>query len=73
MNWFLNNPQKKADGTEGPLPFPSTPRSSVTFQGNGLNVVYLDWENDLLVVVRWIDSNRNLDEFLGRVIAAVKG
>ena len=73
MNWFLNNPQTKADGTEGPLPFPSTPRLSVTFQGNGLNVVYLDWENDLLVVVRWIDSNRNLDEFLGRVIAAGKG
>ena len=72
MNWFLNNPPKRADGTEGPLPFPSTPRSSVTFQGNGVNVIYLDWENDLLVVVRWIDTNRNLDVFLGQVLDAIR-
>src|SRR4029453_450431 len=36
-NWFLNNPTKTADGTLGPLPFPSAPRTSVTFQGNGVN------------------------------------
>ena len=66
-NWFLNNP---ASG-EDKLPLPSTPRSSVTFQGNGLNVVYLDWENDLVVVVRWIDNNQRLDQFLGKVIAAI--
>lgn len=70
-NWFLNNPSTKADGTVGPLPFPSAPRSSITFQGNGVNVVYLDWENDLVMVVRWIDSNRSLDEFIGRVIQAI--
>ena len=69
-NWFLNNPSKTADGMAG-LPFPSAPRSSVTFQGNGVNVIYLDWENDLLMVVRWIDSNRNLDQFIGKVIAAL--
>ena len=71
MNWFLNNPQKTADGADGPLPFPSTPRSSVTFQGNGVNVVYLDWDNDLLVVARWVDNNRSLDQFLGKVIGAI--
>jgi CubicO group peptidase (beta-lactamase class C family) len=70
-NWFLNNPAKRPDGTDGPLPLPSTPRSSVTFQGNGINVVYLDWEHDLVVVARWIDNNRNLDQFLGKVIAAI--
>ena len=70
-NWFLNNPEKRADGSEGALPFPSTPRSSVTFQGNGVNVVYLDWEHDLVIVVRWIDSNQSLDQFLGMVIAAI--
>ena len=73
MNWFLNNPQKQPDGADGPLPFPSAPRSSVTFQGNGVNAVYLDWDNDLLVVVRWIDNNRNLDQFLGQVIASING
>ena len=71
MNWFLNNPRKTADGVDGPLPFPSTPRSSVTFQGNGVNVVYLDWDNDLLVVARWVDNNRSLDQFLGKVIGAI--
>ena len=72
-NWFLNNPTKTADGTLGPLPFPSAPRSSVTFQGNGVNVIYLDWENDLLIVVRWIDSNRSLDQFIGKVLGCDQG
>ena len=36
-----------------------------------MNVIYIDWENDLVVVVRWIDSNRNLDQFLGKVIGAM--
>jgi CubicO group peptidase (beta-lactamase class C family) len=71
-NWFLNNPSRTPDGTVGPLPFPSAPRSSVTFQGNGANVVYLDWDHDLLMVVRWIDSNKSLDQFIGKVIAAIK-
>jgi CubicO group peptidase (beta-lactamase class C family) len=70
-NWYLNNPQKRDDGTEGALPLPSAPRSAVTFQGNGVNVVYIDWEHDLLMVVRWIDSNRNLDQFIGKVIGAI--
>ena len=70
-NWFLNKPETRADGTEDSLPLPSTPRSSVTFQGNGVNVVYLDWEHDLVVVVRWIDTNESLDQFLGKVIAAI--
>jgi hypothetical protein len=25
--------------------------------GNGLNMVYVDSENDLVAVVRWIDNN----------------
>jgi CubicO group peptidase (beta-lactamase class C family) len=70
-NWYLNNPAKAADGSLGPLPFPSTPRSSITFQGNGVNVIYLDWEHDLLMVVRWINNNRSLDQFIGKVIAAI--
>lgn len=60
-NWFLN-PERQA--------YPSTPATAVTFQGNGANIVYLDWENDLVVVVRWIES-RSLDKFLGQVLAAI--
>jgi len=71
-NWFLNNPAKTGDEAPSSLPFPSAPRSSVTFQGNGVNVIYLDWEHDLLMVARWIDTNRNLDQFIGKVIAAIR-
>jgi CubicO group peptidase (beta-lactamase class C family) len=71
-NWYLNNPQTSAAGTPGALPFPSAPRSAITFQGNGVNVVYLDWEHDLVMVVRWIDSNRSLDQFIGQVLAAIR-
>ena len=70
-NWVLNNPKTRPDGNEDSLPFQSTPRSSVTFQGNGVNAVDLDWEHDLVVVVRWIDTNESLDQFLGKVIAAI--
>jgi hypothetical protein len=38
--------------------------------GNGLNMVYVDPENDLVAVVRWIDNNA-VDGFLKRLIAAV--
>ncbi len=63
-NWFLN-PGRKA--------LPSVPESSVTFRGNGQNIIYVDWENDLVVVVRWIDNGAALNEFLGKVVGAVKG
>jgi len=63
MNWFLNTGRK---------PLPSTPESSVTFRGNGQNIIYLDWENDLVVVVRWIRSGDALDTFLGKVLAAIR-
>lgn len=63
MNWFLN-PGRKS--------LPSAPESSVTFRGNGQNIIYVDWENDLVVVVRWIGGGRALDEFLGKVVGAIK-
>jgi len=70
-NWFLNLPQKNPDGSPGPLPFPSAPRGSVTFQGNGVNIIYIDWDHDMVAVVRWIDSNKSLDVFLGKMLAAL--
>src|SRR4030095_15529945 len=64
MNWFLNS---------GPKPsFPNAPASAVTFQGNGSNIIYIDWEHDLLVVVRWIQQS-SFNEFIGQVIAATSG
>jgi hypothetical protein len=71
-NWFLNNPSKRTDGTEGPLPFPSAPRSVITFQGNGVNIIYIDWEHDLVVVLRWISTNGAADQVFGKVIGAIQ-
>ena len=61
MNWFLNTGRK---------PLPSAPASAVTFRGNGANIIYIDWENDLVVVVRWID-NAALNDFIARVLGAI--
>ena len=60
-NWFLNTDRKA---------LPSAPESSVTFRGNGQNIVYIDWDNDLVIVVRWIDRGDALDQFIGKVLAA---
>jgi CubicO group peptidase (beta-lactamase class C family) len=60
MNWFLNTGRK---------PLPSAPESSVRFLGNGTNVIYIDWDNDVVIVVRWIQGNA-LDAFIGKVLAA---
>jgi CubicO group peptidase (beta-lactamase class C family) len=62
-NWYLNTGRK---------PLPSTPESSVVFRGNGANIIYIDWENDLVVVVRWIRGGEALDEFLKGVLGAIK-
>ena len=62
-NWFLNTGRKA---------LPAAPESSVTFRGNGQNIIYIDTENDLLVVVRWIDNGTALNSFLAKVIAAIK-
>ena len=62
MNWFLNTGRK---------PLPSAPATAVTFQGNGSNIMYIDWENDLVIVVRWIQQ-RALNEFIGQVLASLK-
>jgi CubicO group peptidase (beta-lactamase class C family) len=63
MNWFLNTGRK---------PLPLAPESSVTFRGNGQNIIYIDWDNDLVVVVRWIRGGATLNEFVGKVLAALK-
>lgn len=62
MNWFLNTGQKA---------LPSAPELSVTFRGNGQNIIYLDWENDLVIVVRWIRGGPALNEFVGKVLRAL--
>jgi CubicO group peptidase (beta-lactamase class C family) len=61
MNWFLNTGKKS---------LPAAPESSVTFRGNGSNIIYVDWENDLVVVTRWIRGGPALNDLIGRILAA---
>jgi CubicO group peptidase (beta-lactamase class C family) len=62
MNWFLNPGRK---------PLPAAPASSVTFRGNGQNIIYIDWENDLVVVTRWIRGGPALNDVLGKVLGSI--
>jgi CubicO group peptidase (beta-lactamase class C family) len=61
MNWFLNTDRKW---------MPSAPASAFGHVGNGTNLVFVAPEQDLVVVVRWIE-NRSVDEFLGKVLEAL--
>jgi CubicO group peptidase (beta-lactamase class C family) len=70
-NWYLNPGRKTV---------PAAPATAVTFRGNGQNIVYVDWEHDLVVVVRWIRSdgrptepreNDTFNQFIGQVIGAL--
>ncbi|HEX8336420.1 MAG TPA: serine hydrolase [Pyrinomonadaceae bacterium] len=63
MNFFLNTERKY---------LPSAPASAFAHVGNGTNVIYVDPENDLVVVARWIE-NGAVDGFISRVLASVSG
>ncbi|HEV2708171.1 MAG TPA: serine hydrolase [Pyrinomonadaceae bacterium] len=62
MNFFLNTERKY---------LPSAPASAFAHVGNGTNVIYVDPENDLVVVVRWIE-NRALDGLVQRLLATLR-
>jgi CubicO group peptidase (beta-lactamase class C family) len=62
-NWMLNTGQKR---------LASAPASAVCFEGNGANIIYIDWEHDIVAVVRWIRGGEALNEVVGKVLAAVR-
>ena len=66
MNWFLNSNE---EGTEKKIK--TAPKSAVYFSGLGSNIIYIDWENDLVVVVRWIKSDA-LPKFIDLILKAIK-
>jgi CubicO group peptidase (beta-lactamase class C family) len=63
MNWFLNTDLKM---------WPSAPASAFAHIGNGVNMIYVDPDHDLVAVVRWIDNGAT-NGFLKRLLAAVDG
>jgi CubicO group peptidase (beta-lactamase class C family) len=62
MNYFLNTDKKM---------FPSAPLTAYAHIGNGANEIYVDTQNDIVVVVRWIESGA-MDGFVKRVLASIK-
>ena len=61
MNWMLNTDRKR---------YTNAPATAVTFEGNGSNIIYIDRDNDLVVVVRWI-RGRAFNEFVGMILQAL--
>src|ERR1051326_422515 len=66
-NWYLNLPRDN-----GTKPLPSAPEGAVRFVGNGSNIIYIDWQNDVVAVFRWIRNDRALDDVIGKIMASMK-
>ncbi|GAA4384423.1 serine hydrolase [Hymenobacter koreensis] len=62
MNYFLNTDRKL---------YPSAPATAFAHIGAGTNMVYVDPENDLIIVARWIENNA-LDGLIGRVLKSLQ-
>lgn len=62
MNWFLNTDKKL---------YPNAPAAAFAHVGNGTNLIYVDPENDLVIVARWIENNK-IDEFIAKINQSLK-
>ena len=63
MNFFLNT---------GKRMIPAAPETAWSHRGNGVNMVYCDPENDIVVVARWLRGGME-DDLVERVLAAITG
>jgi CubicO group peptidase (beta-lactamase class C family) len=61
MNFFVNTDKKYLS---------NAPASAFVHVGNGTNIIYVDPEHDLVMVVRWIESNA-INEMVGKVLEAL--
>ncbi|MTI87747.1 MAG: serine hydrolase [Balneolaceae bacterium] len=62
MNWFLNVNKQR---------LPSAPTTAFFHLGAGTNMVYVDQENDLVIVARWIKTSA-MDGIVSRVLEAME-
>jgi len=62
MNWFVNTDRKYV---------PAAPPQAFVHVGAGNNIIYVDPVNDVVAVVRWIDSNASVNGFVERLLAAM--
>jgi CubicO group peptidase (beta-lactamase class C family) len=63
MNFFLNYDKER---------MPSAPEDAFVFLGSGVNLVYVDQRNDLVIVARWISDYEAMDELIRRVLEAME-
>ena len=62
MNYFLNTDRKF---------YPNAPATAFAHIGNGTNVIYVDPENKIVAVLRWIENDK-IDEFIKRLNMSLK-
>lgn len=62
MNWFLNTDKKL---------YPNAPASAFVHVGNGTNIIYIDPDNDIVIVARWIENGK-INDFIGKVMASLQ-
>jgi hypothetical protein len=43
----------------------------VYFEGNGANIIYIDWDHDIVAVVRWIRGGGALNDFVAKMLASI--
>lgn len=67
MNFFLNTPGDE----RAAISVDEAPAGSFAWLGAGANMIYVDRENRIVAVVRWIESGQR-GEFIRRLMAAVE-
>ena len=61
--WWLNTNREL---------FPAAPESAFFALGAGsTNVIYVDRENDIVTVTRWVDGGEHVNEFIRLVLASL--
>ena len=59
-NWYLNTGKKM---------YPDAREDSVAFIGDGANIIFVDYQHDIVAVVRWIDGGK-MKDFVKLLVAA---
>jgi CubicO group peptidase (beta-lactamase class C family) len=59
-NWYLNTGKKA---------YPAAREDSLSYNGDGANIIFVDYQHDIVAVVRWIDGNQ-MKEFVRLLIEA---
>ena len=61
--WWLNDTKKGM--------FPGAPSSAFYAMGVGTQIIYIDPENELVIVARWIEKDK-MPDFVNMVLASIK-